>query len=293
LARSRVMHVLSLVALGTALVYAGVLVILWQFQERIVFQPPAGVAPSPVPARQVRYRAADGIELMGYLIGECVPGARAVIAFHGNADIARWFVPWASEVARRNRVCVMVPEYRGYDGLDGTPTYEGSARDARAALDYLRNTAGIASGNIAYFGHSLGTAIAVELASVEAPQALVLQSPFSSAQAMGARMFLPGLTAFWALVSRVHFDTMRRVRASDVPVWVAHGDKDFVIPVSMGREVFEAARHKGELLIIPHAGHNDVPEVGGDAYWSWLGRALAGAPIAATRAAPAGTRVGP
>lgn len=283
-------HVFSLVAVGGVLLYAGMLLILWHFQERIVFQPPASVPQSTVSARQVRYRAADGVELFGYLVGDCASGARAVLAFHGNADIARWLVPWASEVARRNRVCVMLPEYRGYDGLDGRPTYDGSSRDARAALDYLRDSVGVSPSSITYFGHSLGTAIAVELASVGTPQALVLQSPFSSARAMGARMFLPGISAFWSFVSRVHFDTVRRVHASDVPVWVTHGDKDFVIPVSMGREVFAAARRKGELLIIPHAGHNDVPEVGGEAYWSWLARALAPAPIAATPDAPAETR---
>jgi uncharacterized protein len=288
-----VIHILLLVAFGAVLVYAGVLAILWQFQERIVFQPPVGIAPSPVSARQVRYRAADGIDLFAYLVGDCSPESRTLIAFHGNADLARWLVPWASDVARRNRVCVMLPEYRGYDGLGGVPTYEGSARDAHAALGYLRDTVGIAPANIAYFGHSLGTAIAVELASAEPPQVLVLQSPFSSAREMGARMYLPGLTAFWTLISRVHFDTIRRVREMASPVWVVHGDKDFVIPVSMGREVFEAALHKGELLIVHRAGHNDVADIGGGAYWDWLSRALGRAPLAATPAVPAETRAVP
>jgi hypothetical protein len=288
-----VIHVLSLLAFAAVLVYGGVLLILWHFQERIVFQPPVGVAPSPASARQVWYRAADGVDLFAYLVGDCSPGTRVVLAFHGNGDIARWLVPWASEVSHRNRVCVMVPEYRGYDGLGGAPTYRGSAHDARAALGYLRDALGVAPANIAYFGHSLGTAVAVELASVEPPHVLVLQSPFSSARAMGARMFLPGLTAFWSLVSRVHYDTIGRVREMGTPVWVVHGDKDFVIPVSMGREVFAAALQKGELFIVHRAGHNDVADVGGGSYWGWLGRALGAAPLTATPAAPAETRLAP
>ena len=273
--------------------YAGFLLLVWQFQERIVFQPPLGVPRSPVSARQVRYRAVDGVELSAYVVGECAPGARAMLAFHGNADLARWLVPWAAEVARRNRLCVVIPEYRGYDGLAGKPTYAGSARDARAALTYLRDSVGIPQSNIVYFGHSLGTAIAVELASAQPPAALVLQAPFSSARSMASRMFLPGLTAFWTLVSRVHFDTVQRVRTLAPPVWVVHGDRDFVIPVTMGREVFSAARHKGELLIVHRAGHNDVADVGGDAYWDWLGRSLATAPLAATPGARAETRSAP
>ena len=60
------------------------------------------------------------------------------------------------------------------------------------------------------------------------------------------------------------------MRSLRCPVWVAHGTRDVVIPVRMGREVFNSAAVKGELLIVDGAGHNDVPEVGGDAYWRWL-----------------------
>jgi pimeloyl-ACP methyl ester carboxylesterase len=288
-----VIHVLLLVAGGAVLVYAGVLAALWRFQERIVFQPPGEVPPETVSAHQVRYRASDGQELFAFIVGDCAPDGRVVLAFHGNADIARWLVPWASEVSRRNRVCVMLPEYRGYDGTAGAPTYEGAARDATAALVYLRDTVGVPLSNIAYFGHSLGTAITVELASAERPRVVILQSPFSSALDMGARMYLPGLSAFWSLVSRVHYDTVHRVRALSAPVWVAHGDNDFVIPVSMGREVFAAALEKGELLIVHNAGHNDVPQIGGAAYWSWLARALAALPAGVTPAAPAETKSAP
>ena len=64
------------------------------------------------------------------------------------------------------------------------------------------------------------------------------------------------------------------VRSLRAPVWVSHGDRDAVVPVRMGREVFAAAENKGELLVVRGAGHNDVPQVGGQAYWSWLVRAV-------------------
>jgi pimeloyl-ACP methyl ester carboxylesterase len=275
-----------------AALYVVVLLALWRFQERVVFQPPSGVAPTTVSARQVRYRSSDGIDLFAYVVGECAPDRTTVLAFHGNADLARWFVPWAHEVARTTGACVVIPEYRGYDGLGGTPTYVGSSADARAALAFVRDSLGASPDRTIYFGHSLGTAIAAELAAVAAPRTLILQAPFSSAREMGRRMFLPGLVMFWSAVSRVHFDTIDRVAALAVPVWVTHGDNDFVIPVRMGREVFSAARNKGELLIVRGAGHNDVAERGGAEYWEWLRHAIeSGAPRATTpRAAPAGTR---
>ena len=91
---------------------------------------------------------------------------------------------------------------------------------------------------------------------------------------MARRMVLPGLTLLWRLVSRVHYDTVRLVRALRVPVWVAHGERDLIIPSRMGREVFAAAVVPGELLVVRGAGHNDVPERAGEAYWGWLVRAL-------------------
>jgi len=165
--------------------------------------------------------------------------------------------------------------------------------DARAALEYVRDTMHVAPEQLSYFGHSLGTAIAAELAAFAPPKTLILQAPFSSALAMGRRMFVPGVGLFWRFVSRVHFDTIERVRASVAPVWVAHGDNDFVIPVRMGREVFAAAAHKGELLIVHGAGHNDLVEIGGRDYWHWLARAVTGAHDSSTPAVPAGTRSAP
>jgi uncharacterized protein len=270
---------LSLVAFGLVLLYAGLLLMMWWYQERIVFQPPQGVEQTNVPARLVTYPASDGVELFAYIVGDCKADSTLMLAFHGNADLARFFVPWAAIVARETNVCVMIPEYRGYDGVAGTPTYPGSAHDAVAAYEFARDSLHVPDSRMVFFGHSLGSAIAAELTKVATPRSLVLQSPFSTARAMAARMFLPGLTLFWRVISRVHFDTLARVRALRAPVWVAHGDRDIIIPVRMGRDVFAAAVERGELLIVVGAGHNDVAEVGGREYWSWLARAIQGAPV--------------
>lgn len=286
---------LVLLSLGiAAALYVVVLLALWRFQERVVFQPPSGIAPSSVDARQVRYRSDDGIDLFAYVVGDCAPESTIVLALHGNAEFARWSVPWASEVVRTTGACVVLPEYRGYDGVGGIPTYAGSSHDSRAALAFIRESLHATPARTVYFGHSLGTAIAAELAAHAPPRTLILQAPFSSAFEMGRRMFVPGLAMFWGVVSRVHFNTIERVRTLGVPVWVTHGDNDFVIPVRMGREVFAAAKHKGELLIVHGAGHNDVAVRGGAAYWNWLRQAIdTNAPTATVPAARAGTRSEP
>ena len=269
--------VLSAVAL-----YFLILGLLWMQQERIVFQPPIvlrGLFSPPAigeRVRQVSYRAEDDTELFAFLVGHPDRAEQVLVAFHGNADLARNLIPWAEATTRAASVAVLLPEIRGYDGLSGRPTYLAAARDARAARDFVVAQLGVRADRVAYFGHSLGSAIAAELASETPPTVLILQSPFTSARAMGQRMIFPGINYFWPLVSRVHYDTVRRVRDLAVPVWVAHGLRDRVVPVRMGKEVYEAATVKGELLLVAGAGHNDVAEQAPTEYWNWLRAALGG-----------------
>ncbi len=268
------------VVLIAAVVYLLLLGVLWQHQERIVFQPPPAASrpasryTGSEQVRQVSYRADDGLDVFGFLVGNVDRAEVVLIAFHGNADLARFLVPWAQAATRAASVAVLLPEIRGYDGLAGRPTYEDAARDARAARDFITRELAVRDDRIAYFGHSLGSAIAAELAAESKPIALLLQSPFSSARAMARRMALPGLSLFWPLVSRVHYDTEQRVRTLTVPVSVAHGLRDLIVPPRMGRAVYEAAERKGTLLLVPGAGHNDVVERAPADYWTWFRTAV-------------------
>ena len=256
--------------IGLLIVYALLLVSAWRWQERLVFQPPRAPGEAAPPVHKLEYTAADGVRLHAFVVGETHADRPVLLAFHGNADLARWLVPWAGDVVRETGACVVLPEYRGYDELPGPPTYGGAAADARAALAAVHRELGVTADGVVLFGHSLGSAIATELAREAPVRALVLQSPFSSARAMAKRMLLPGMSGLWRLISRVHYDSVRHVADLACPVFVAHGERDRIIPARMGHAVFAAARSRGEFLLVSTAGHNDVPELGGDAYWRWL-----------------------
>ena len=286
-------RVLTIIAIAVviALVWVTVTTLwLWHNQERVVFQPPSAWAEAPRPARRVTFRAADGHDLFGYVVPsrDTQDTATVLIAFHGNADLAAWTVPWAREIAERAGTAVFIPEFRGYAGIPGSPTYESAAADARGALAFAIDSLGAAE--IVLFGHSLGSAIATELALHMQetrrirPRALVLQSPFTSAMEMGARMLVPPFPWLWSRISRVHYDTRKLVAQLDVPVFVVHGARDLNIPSRMGIQVFRAARRPGDLLLVPGAGHNDVADVGAERYWQWLTGAITGA--VATTAGP-------
>jgi fermentation-respiration switch protein FrsA (DUF1100 family) len=251
----------------------GALALLWWSQERILFQPPRAVEALPDVGR-VAYETVDGQKLVGFLVGDPRTAPGVLLCFHGNADLAVWQLDWARTIERRTGYAVFLAEYRGYMSLGGSPTYASTKLDARAAYDYLRVTIAIDRTRMAFFGHSLGSAVAAELAEAHPPSALLLQSPFSSARAMARLVVTLPVSFVWGALSRIHFDTRSVVADLDVPVSVIHGRRDRIIPFKMGVEVYEAAKRKGKLLLVEGAGHNDLPEVGGEAYWAWLVEAL-------------------
>ena len=256
----------------TALVLTSFLLLLWQGQERILFQPPR-FHETPDITDRVEYKAADGQQLTGYFLGDPRTSAGILICFHGNADLTMWQLDWARSVVARTHFSVMLAEYRGYMGLGGRPTYATAKLDATAAYEFVRSSAP-PSTPIAYFGHSLGSGVAVELAEMHPPFSLLLQSPFTSARDMARLIVSRPVEMLWRRVSRIHFDTRKVVANLQVPVWVAHGMRDRVVPFRMGLEVFEAAAVKGELLVVENAGHSDLEHKGGPAYWQWVTNAL-------------------
>jgi fermentation-respiration switch protein FrsA (DUF1100 family) len=263
---------------GGALVLGVMLItaLLWWRQERIVFQPPRGPFPDGGSTRRVDYSASDGQPLFAFVVSETPDPAGVLLAFHGNADLAARLIPWAIEISNRTGWAVLLAEYRGYAGLGGRPTYEGAGLDSRAAYAVARDSLGMPPERIALYGHSLGSAIASELAPEVNPHVLILESPFSSARDMARIIAARPMTVFWGWISRVHWDTEARVRELKVPVHVAHGASDFIIPARMGRQVHAAAAVTGELLIVEGAGHNDVSDTAGDRYWRWIVEALVG-----------------
>ena len=268
------MKTLLLAVLVALLVMAGLAVVVWLGQERIIFQPPAVLPPETLTVRRLEIRGDDGTPLFAYVIGDAgaakEPGL--VIHFHGNAEIAAWEIPWAEELARRTGFTVLISEYRGYSGIPGRPSYVALGRDALATWRAAQTELGAVPGRTVIHGFSLGAAIAAEAAATISPRALVLEAPFTSAEAMAARSGPLFRGPLWRLLGRVHYDTRAVVSRIDARVSVGQGASDRIVPPAMGREVFAAARRKGEYLSIVGAGHNDMRD--GAGYWDWLVRAV-------------------
>jgi fermentation-respiration switch protein FrsA (DUF1100 family) len=248
--------------------------LVWIFQERIAFQPPRPPFPEARDLRPVTYFAEDGQRLLAYIAGDPGTANGLLLCFHGNADLAARALDWAGHVVHVTGFAVMLAEYRGYMGLPGRPTYQSLQLDSEAAFVFARDSLHVPPERIAFYGHSLGTAVAAELATRHCPFALILESPFTSARAMGHIISWRPVQLAWDAITRFHFDTVARIASIDAPVWVAHGGRDRLIPPEMGSQVFAAAKVKGEMLLVPDALHSDVAVRGGADYWRWMESAL-------------------
>jgi hypothetical protein len=153
---------------------------------------------------------------------------------------------------------VLLTDYRGYGGNPGHPTEEGLANDARAAVAFVRERA--AGSPLVYFGESLGAAVAVELAAVDPPAALVLRSPFTSLAAVG-RVHYPWLPVGSLLKDRYPSD--ERIQSMLIPTLVIAGDADSIVPISQSQKICAAAPGCEQLVVIPKADHNDPALVSG------------------------------
>lgn len=161
---------------------------------------------------------------------------------------------------------ILLVGYRGYGGNPGKPTEQGLYDDASTALDFLTRT-GIAPDHWVLYGESLGSAIAVEMASRLADTtpvaAVVLEAPFTS-MADAAKSHYPFVPA--GLLLKDRYDSFSKIEKVQSAVFVIHGDQDKTVPQALGKRLFEAASEPKESLWIDGAGHNNLYDFGADGH---------------------------
>jgi hypothetical protein len=204
------------------------------------------------PWRLVRYETADGIRLAGAYFAPPSSGRPVLLYFHGNAEAAAQNLPLAESLHARG-LGVFLAEYRGYGGLAGSPSEKGLYADGDAALAEL-DRLGVMPSRAILVGRSLGSGVAVELATRHAFAAVVLISAYTSIVDMGRT--IAGHLA--PLVIRDRFDSLSKIVRVTSPVVLLHGTRDDVVPVEMGRRL-AAARPGARWVEVPEATHNDFP----------------------------------
>jgi fermentation-respiration switch protein FrsA (DUF1100 family) len=241
-----------------------VLALAWTLQRRLIYFP-FGQVPSPSEVGlddvdEVVFDTDDGIALHGWFVRSRVTPARFTLAvFNGNAG-NRAYRASLARAFREHGLAVLLFDYRGFGGNAGSPTESGLAADARAARAYLATRTDVEQTRVAYFGESLGAAVAVRLATESPPAALVLRSPFTSLTAVG-RVHYPFLPVQWLLRDR--WATLDRIAGVTSPLLVIAGDHDSIVPPEQSRRVYDAAPGPKTLVIVRGADHNDADLVAG------------------------------
>jgi len=253
---------------------------LWLGQRHLLYLPSSDLlAPDIVGLANLRVldiRTQDGLTLGAWYVPQrrSAPPTATVIVFNGNAGNRSHRAPLAWRLAEAGYATVLV-DYRGYGGNPGTPSERGLLADARAVVATLRADAEPGTARLVYFGESLGSGVAVQLAVEMPPAALVLRSPFTSITDVAAHhyWFLPVRRLLWD-----RFDSLSRIAQVRCPLLVIAGDRDRVVPFVFSQRLFEAAREPKRFVRVPGADHNDAELAAGaplmQAMLPWLQHVL-------------------
>jgi len=248
---------------GLLVIYMVLVGSVYLFQRKLQYFPNAD--PVPLPQGQA-FRGLQEVELEtedgNRLLSWYWPGDRplTLVYFSGNGGNRADRLEWARDFHTLGFGLFLL-EYRGYGGNPGTPTETGLYRDAQAAIDWLAREPGR---KLAYLGESLGSGVAVEMATRAAPAGVIIQSGFSSAADVGQHRY-PVLPVRFLM--KDPFDSLPKIRGLDCPLLAIHGDRDRTVPLSLGLALFDAAPEPKEWLPVPGAAHNDVSGAGGQSYW--------------------------
>ena len=202
--------------------------------------------------QEVTLRNASGDSLFSWF-GEARTGKPTILFFHGNGGAVN------HRAHRFRRLMadgfgVFMLGYPGYGGSAGRPSEQGFLEGAQLAYEYLLGQ-GLLPDDIVIYGESIGSGVAVQLAAKVGAKGMVLEAPLSSSADV-AREHYP-----WLLAGLLIKDTYRAIDYIDrieMPILVMHGERDRIIPIGIGRRLFDAALDPKTFVSIPGAGHNDL-----------------------------------
>ena len=211
-----------------------------------------------LPFEDVWFSSSDGVSLHGWWLP--AGDAKGSILFcHGNAGNIGDRI-WIAALLQKMGLNVFLFDYRGYGRSLGHPSEKGLYGDALAAYDAITTKTNLP---IFAYGHSLGGAVAVDLATKKKLAGLVLQSTFTSLADMGKRLY-PYLPA--KLLTPEHYDSLRKIASIKCPLLIAHHQKDALVPYSMGQELFKAALDPKIFVELQDGNHN-CGWYSGDNFW--------------------------
>jgi len=254
------MTIFKWIAILLVTVYCAGLVVLYVRQREMLFPiPPVGrTAPGAAgfgEAEEHVLTTSDGEKVIVWHV-PAKPGRPVILFFPGNGDFLAGRIDRFKAMTADGTGLVAL-SYRGYAGSSGAPSEEGLLRDAAAA--YAFTTARYAADQIVAWGFSLGTGVAVAIASEHPVGKLILEAPYSSTVdvAASAFRFVPV-----RLLMRDQFRSDERIARVTVPLLVMHGTDDLAIPIVFGERLFGLAHQPKQFVRFAGGGHDNLDAFG-------------------------------
>jgi len=259
----------------------------WLGQRYLMYVPNATrVAPAAAGLAGVQEQilaTPDGARLIAWRAA-ARPGRPTILYLHGNAGN---LAGRADRFERYQRLGfgLMMLSWRSYSGSTGQPTEAHNVADAILAFDMLV-TSGVPASDIVVYGESLGSGVAIQLAGVRPVAALVLDAPYTSIVDV-AILSYPYLPVRPLLLDRYESD--RHIKEVTAPVLILHGERDAVIPVKMGRALYELVRAPKKIALFPEGGHVDLDSYGAvEVVTQWIAEVLGKKPDGAAQSSDVG-----
>ena len=242
------------ILLMVAFIYLTMLLLLFVFQRDIMYhQKKYGVEAARLTLHdfiEVELKAEDDVKVFGWL-KETDPNNPVIIYFHGNAES----IADDGNILRQLSAAgynVFGMEYRGYGHSEDNTTEEGIFNDARASIDYLRKR--YPEDNIILFGRSLGTGVALKMATEYTTRGVILQSPYTSIEEIADNQY-PYFPIKKLGLLKDTYDSRSLLERVDEPVLVFHGRKDTLIPISNSEEIISLLHSPSQLVVFDDADH--------------------------------------
>ncbi|MDY0041935.1 MAG: alpha/beta hydrolase [Desulforhabdus sp.] len=213
---------------------------------------------------EVFFPATDGTRLHGWFVEG--PDRRAVLVwFHGNAGNISHRLDSLKMMHKRLRIPIFIFDYREYGLSEGSISKAGTFLDAQGAYRYITEQKGFPPSSVILYGRSLGTALAVYIASRKDSLGVVLEAAFTSTDdvmKLYSPYYLPQATG------ANKYDNLSLIGLVASPVLFIHGQMDHTIPISMAKRLYQETHAPKYFFEVPGADHNDTYLVGGSKYLS-------------------------
>lgn len=248
------MHTLQTIVVIAIIMLLTMVLLAFIFQRKLIYypnvNPPQASFAQAQGMKEVTLHTIDKLRLLAWY-KPAQQHLATIVYLHGNAGNIESRLPIARAFLKKGYGVLLV-EYRGFGGNPGNPTEKGLYSDAQAALDFLHQ-ANIASRTIILYGESLGSGVAVEMATRHKVCALILQSPYTSLSEV-ARWHYP-----WIWVKPTdRFDSIDKISSVQAPLLIAHGEKDRTVPYAQGLRLYKKAQQPKQMLSYPSLGHTNM-----------------------------------